>query len=368
MDPLLDQAPFGFLVARDDGSVEAANQTIGEILGTTADELIGRHVDNLLTAPSRIFYQSHFFPILKLQGKVSEVYATLISANGGEDVPVLLNASRRETPDGPRNDWAVIPMRTRNEYENEILKARKAAEDASRAKDDFLSFVSHELRSPLSAIMGWATILARDDVDQTKVKRGIEAIERNAKLQLKLVDDMLDHARLASGKLRVELEPLEARSVLETVVEGVIPTAKAKGIALDFHGEPGSTRVAADSERLQQVFWNLFNNAVKFTPEGGRISCAVRRINGWIEVVVNDTGKGIAPEFLPYVFESFRQEEGRMVREEGGLGLGMSIARQLVQLHGGSIAAESPGVGQGATFTVRLPALGATQRSNAHPA
>jgi signal transduction histidine kinase len=355
MDPLLDTAPFGFLVARDDGYVEAANRTLAGMLGTTPEQLEGRHVDNLLNTPGRIFYQSHFFPVLRLQGRISEVYVSLVGERGVE-VPVLLNALRRDTADGPRNDWAVVPIHTRNEYENEILKARKLSEAASRAKDEFLSFVSHELRSPLSAIMGWASILTREQADAAALKRGIEVIERNAKLQLKLVDDMLDHARLASGKVRIDLVPIDARPVLETVLSGLEPTAQAKGVSIDREFLPGSTHITGDGERLQQVFWNLLNNAVKFTPLGGRVSVTMGCTDGWLEVVVADTGKGIAPDFLPYVFESFRQEEGRVIRAEGGLGLGMSITRQLVELHGGSVSAESAGEGRGATFRVRLPA------------
>lgn len=356
MDPLLDSAPFGFLVARDDGYVESANCTIAEMLDTTVERLVGSHLDNVLTAPSRIFYQSHFFPILRLQGRVSEVYVTLASA-AGEELPVLLNARRRDSPAGPRNDWAVIPMRTRNEYENEILLARKVAEKASSAKDEFITFISHELRSPLSAIVNWASLLKRDHVDPVRMTRGLEGIERNAKLQLKLVDDMLDHARLVAGKVRVEPVHLDARHALEIVLDGIEPSARIKGV--EIHRALGSdaARVSADAERLQQVFWNMLNNAVKFTPRDGRVDVRLRHEDHWIEVEVADTGKGIAPEFLPHVFESYRQEEGRLVKAEAGLGLGMSITRRLVELHGGSISAASAGPGQGARFTVRLPAL-----------
>ncbi|HXF79961.1 MAG TPA: HAMP domain-containing sensor histidine kinase, partial [Usitatibacter sp.] len=323
---------------------------------TPVGNLVGRHVDGLLTTPSRIFYQSHFFPILKLQGRVSEVYVSMLKADGGE-VPVLLNAARSEGDGGPRSEWAVVPIHTRNEYENEILKARKAAEAASVAKDTFISFVSHELRSPLSAIMGWANILSRENADPAQFKRGIEAIERNAKLQLKLVDDMLDHARLASGKLSIDLAPRDVRPILEGVLDGITPTARARGVLVVREIEPGPMEVKADAERLQQVFWNLLSNAVKFTPAGGRVTARMGRSEGWVEVVIADTGKGIAADFLPHVFERFRQEEGRVVRSEGGLGLGMSITRYLVELHGGKITAASAGPDQGATFTLCLPAI-----------
>ncbi|HST00579.1 MAG TPA: HAMP domain-containing sensor histidine kinase, partial [Usitatibacter sp.] len=251
----------------------------------------------------------------------------------------------------------LIPMHTRNEYENEILKARKAAEAASTAKDTFISFVSHELRSPLSAIMGWANILSRENVDATHLKRGVEAIERNAKLQLKLVDDMLDHARLASGKLRIDLARIDVRPILDDVLDGIAPTAQARSVSIVREMEPGPMEVRADAERLQQVFWNLLSNAVKFTPAEGLVTVALRRRDNWVEVVIADTGKGITADFLPFVFDRFRQEEGRVIHSEGGLGLGMAITRYLVELHGGTVAAASAGPGQGATFTLRLPVL-----------
>ena len=356
MDPLLDSAPFGFAVVLDDGRVEHANATLAEILDVPLEKLVGRHVDNIFATPSRLFYQTHVFPALKLQGRVNEVYVTLISGSGAE-VPVLLNARRRDSGSGPRNDWALVPMKQRNEYENEILKARAVAEAAATSKDQFLSFVSHELRSPLSAIKGWATILAQKSDDPALVRRGLEAIERNANLQVKLVDDMIDHARLATGKVRVELSPVDARSVLETVLEGMDPTARAKGVRIDRRIEPGPMRIHADSDRLLQIFWNVLSNAVKFTPAGGRVEAAMYRSGRFIEVVVTDTGKGIDPEFLPYVFDTFRQEEGRVARSEGGLGLGMSITRQLVELHGGNITAASQGPDLGSAFTICLPAL-----------
>ena len=364
MDPLLDAAPFGFLVIRDDGYVDRANRTMGEILEGRVESFVGRHIDTLLNGPSRIFYQSHCFPVLKLQGRIHEVYLSLAAANGDE-VPVLLNARRRETPEGPRSDWAVVPMHTRNEYENEILKARRAAEESSRAKDHFISFLSHELRSPLSAIVGWTAILARGEPDAARLKKGIEAIERNARLQVKLVDDLLDHARLSTGKLRVELSPTDLLTLLESVLDSLEPTANAKHVTLVRELAAAATHVSGDAERLQQVFWNVLNNAVKFTPPEGLITVKMHCADGWAEIRVSDTGKGIAPDFLPHVFESFRQEEGRVVRAEGGLGLGMSITRQLVELHAGTIAAASEGPNQGSTFTIRLPVLVSVARQRA---
>ena len=358
MDPLLDTAPCGFLVVGDDGHVELANATIAEMLGARPGDLAGRHVDVVLTTPSRIFYQTHVFPTLRLQGRVHEVYVSLIGA-GGEEVPVMLNLRRRTHAGRTVSDWAVIPMRQRNEYENEILAARREAQAATRARDQFLALVSHELRSPLSAIRNWAAILARGESDPATLKRGLEAIERNAVLQARLVDDILDEVRVTTGKLRVELAELDARAILESVLESATPMAAAKSVALEREIPARPMRVHADRDRLQQILWNVASNAVKFTPAGGRVLAAMRSDSGWVEVAVTDTGKGISAEFLPHLFESFRQEEGPAMRSEGGLGLGMAITCALVELHGGSIFATSPGPGRGSTFTVRLPEINA---------
>jgi signal transduction histidine kinase len=355
VDPLLDRAPCGFLVVDDDGHVMLANATMAEMLeAPDASALVGRHVDSLLSTASRIFYQTHVFPTLRLQGTVHEVYVSLVDAAGGE-LPVLLNARRRAEGERTVSDWALVPMRQRNELENEILQARRVAEESVHAKDQFLALVTHELRSPLGAIRNWAAILAKQVPDAATLKRGLEAIERNARLQATLIEDILDEVRVATGKLHLDLREVDARSVLNNVLEGAAAAASAKSIVIerDLSEEPLPVRV--DLNRLQQVFWNIVNNALKFTPAAGHIRVAMRRVESWVEVAVTDTGRGISPEFLPFVFERFRQEGGG-THSAGGLGLGMAITRKLVELHGGSISAASEGVGHGATFTVRLPA------------
>jgi signal transduction histidine kinase len=357
LDPLLDTAPCGFLVVGDDGVIRVANATLAALLGAgNAAALVGRHVDFVLTAASRIFYQTHVFPTLRLQGRVQEVYVSFIGAHG-EDVPVLLNARRRREGELDVADWIVVPMRQRNELESEIIKARDAAEASSRSKDQFLALVSHELRSPLTAILNWSALLARGDADAAKLRRGLEAIDRNARVQARLVDDILDEVRTHTGQLRLELADIDPRPVLATVLEGVSPAARAKSIELRDDLPGGTLVVRADPSRLHQVFWNIVQNAVKFTPSGGRVSATMRPGDGWVEAAITDTGLGIAPEFLPHVFARFRQEEPAAPREDAGLGLGMAISRTLVELHGGTIAARSAGLGRGSTFTVRLPTL-----------
>lgn len=355
LDPLLDSAPCGFLVVGDDGCIRLANATAADMLGAAdTAALVGRHVDFLLSVPSRIFYQTHIFPTLRLQGQVHEVYVGLIG-RGGEEVPVLLNAQRRTEGELEVSDWVLVPVRQRNELENEILKARDVAEASSRAKDQFLALVSHELRSPLTAILNWATLLSRTGPDAATLKRGLQTIERNARLQSRLVDDILDQVRSETGKLRLELAELDARTILSNVLEGVAPAALAKSIQLEGDLPSEKLVVRADPNRLHQMFWNIVQNAVKFTPPGGRVRATLRPTDAWVEAKINDTGRGISPEFLPYLFERFRQERAAPDRAEGGLGLGMTITRTLVELHGGSIWASSPGLGEGSTFIVRLP-------------
>jgi signal transduction histidine kinase len=241
--------------------------------------------------------------------------------------------------------------------------ARRQAEEANRIKDEFLATLSHELRTPLNAILGWAQVLRLGKVDAPTTERALEAVERNARAQAQLISDLLDVSRIITGKLRLELRPVELSRILEAALDSVRPAADAKEIQLRvIPGAPD--RVVApfmgDPDRLQQVFWNLLSNAIKFTPQGGTVEMRLRHTPDssppMAELSVSDTGPGIQPDFLPYVFDRFRQAESTTTRHHGGLGLGLSIVRHLVELHGGTVAVDSAGEGQGATFTVRLPA------------
>lgn len=236
--------------------------------------------------------------------------------------------------------------------------ARADAEESNRLKDEFLATVSHELRTPLTAILGWSRMLETGSLKSDVAKRAIDTIKRNAKSQAQIIDDILDVSRIITGNLYLELHPIELESVLEDAVNVVRPTAEAKGISIELNLNSEPVAVSGDTNRLQQVFWNLFSNAVKFTPSGGSVSVALRRVDSHAEVIVSDTGPGISPEFLPYVFDRFRQADSTSTRHHGGLGLGLAIARHLIEIHGGLIEARSDGSGTGATFTVRLPVAG----------
>lgn len=245
--------------------------------------------------------------------------------------------------------------------------AREAAEDSNRLKDEFLATVSHELRTPLTAILGWSRLLEGGTLDDSVTQQAVEVIWRNAKAQAQIVDDILDVSRIITGNLYFDLHPLEIVPVVENAINVVRPTADAKGIKIEKYFDSTPTMVSGDANRLQQVVWNLLSNAVKFTESGGRVWVKVLRVGPAVEVSVSDTGKGISKEFLPYVFDRFRQADSTTTRQHGGLGLGLAIARHLVEIHGGTINAESRGDGRGANFTIRLPLIEATAKSFAEP-
>jgi signal transduction histidine kinase len=236
--------------------------------------------------------------------------------------------------------------------------ARAEAERASKMKDEFVAMLSHELRTPLNAIVGWTQFLLRDPSASESIRKGLDVIDRNARAQARMVDELLDFSRILAGKLRLEAERVDLVDIVEYVIRSVGPAAEAKDIGIVSALEPGGV-VFADPTRLQQIVWNLMSNAVKFTGKGGTVEVTVRRVAGEVELIVADNGQGITPEFLPHVFERFRQEDGSIARQHGGLGLGLAIARQLVDLHGGCIEARSAGAGLGATFIVKLPATDA---------
>jgi signal transduction histidine kinase len=266
--------------------------------------------------------------------------------------------------------YAVAMARADQERREALERERAALEEAqgaNRAKDQFLATLSHELRTPLNAILGWARLLAGGSLDAASAARAIEIIERNSRLQVRLIEDLLDTSRIIAGKLHLELADARISDVVEGAVEALRPAADAKGIRLHLSRWPGERPIRCDPARMQQVVWNLVANAIKFTPEGGRVSITVEERDGRLVLEVRDTGVGISHAFLPHVFDRFRQEEGVVTRTHGGLGLGLSIVRHLVELHGGQIVVESEGGGRGAAFTVSLP-LATAQTAASLPA
>ena len=241
--------------------------------------------------------------------------------------------------------------------------ARAEAESANRLKDEFLATVSHELRTPLNAIIGWSHMLRERRLDEATFNRALETIERNANSQAQLVEDILDVSRVITGKLRLNIEAVDAASVVNAAIDAVQLAADSKGIQLGVTLDPSARHVSGDPGRLQQVVWNLLSNAIKFTPAGGRVEVKLERAGSNVEIRVSDTGQGIGADFLPYIFDRVRQADGTSTRRHGGLGLGLAIVRHLVELHGGTVRAESEGEGHGSTFTIKLPLAPSSART-----
>jgi signal transduction histidine kinase/CheY-like chemotaxis protein len=236
-------------------------------------------------------------------------------------------------------------------------QAYRDARAANQLKDEFLATLSHELRTPLNAILGYARLIRSGMLETGKQARALDTIERNATMLTQIVEDILDVSRIITGKIRLNIQPVDVPAVIKNALETITPAAEAKHLRVHTILDPRASPVSGDPDRLQQIVWNLVSNAVKFTPKGGRIQVVLERIDSHVEMLVSDTGVGIKPEFLPFVFERFRQGDATTAREHAGLGLGLAIVRHLVELHGGTVSAESGGQGQGATFRVRLPLM-----------
>src|SRR5262249_50985989 len=229
------------------------------------------------------------------------------------------------------------------------------AEHATRAKDEFLAVVSHELRSPLNSILGWNSLLRSQWGADPEIAKVAEADERSGKAQLQLLEDLLETARIITGKMKLQSQPFEPLAVIPAELDIIRPAADSKGVVIATDVDPKARQITGDPDRLQQVIWNLLSNAIKFTPGGGHVEVVLRRSGAGVEIVVRDTGQGIGPDLLPYGFDRFKQGDSTVSRRYGGLGLGLALVKHLVELHGGSVAVESPGEGEGATFTVNLP-------------
>src|SRR5262249_3927569 len=328
--------------------------------GYARDEIIGKSTlqIGLYADPAS---RKRALKVLKEQNFVRDFELTM-RRKSGEVRWILLSAEPMDLRG--EHCWLTlmrdITERKRIEEERERLllqekRAREEAETANRMKDEFLATISHELRTPLTAILGWATMLTRGSVSEFQTRRALQVIEQSAKSQAGLVDDILDTSRIITGRLKLDAHPLEIETVFQAAIDVIRPSAEAKRIALHVFIDQRGSIVLGDATRLQQVIWNLLSNAVKFTNEGGRIEARLSRTEGQIEISVTDTGMGIDPQFMPYVFDRFRQADSTSTRKYGGLGLGLAIVRHVVEMHGGTVDASSPGKGQGATFKVRFP-------------
>lgn len=337
-----------------------ANPFLTQLLGYTRDELQGKELFEIglleNAEASRAAFQQ-----LEEKGVIRYDNLPLKSKNGNRlEVEIVANLYHENGEEIIQCNIRDITERKLGEEERERLlsreqQARQEAEDANRLKDEFLAVVSHELRTPLNSINGWAHALRGGKLDAGQAAHAIEIIERNAKSQNQIINDLLDVSRIITGKMRLDVGPVQLGALIEAAVETMRPAADAKGVELRLTIDPTIGPVSGDAERLQQVIWNLLTNAVKYTPRGGHVEARLEREDSQIAIIVQDTGEGISPDFLPYVFARFRQADGTTTRKYGGLGLGLSIVRHLVEAHGGRVSAASEGAGRGATFTVRLP-------------
>jgi signal transduction histidine kinase/ActR/RegA family two-component response regulator len=255
-----------------------------------------------------------------------------------------------------------LTLEERNQLLESERAARSQAEHMSAMKDEFLATLSHELRTPLSAILGWSQVLKRRSMNESELHHALDIIERNARMQTQLIEDLLDMSRITSGKMRLDIQPVHPVFFIEAALETVRLAASAKGVKVEKMLDPAAGPISGDPNRLQQVVWNLLSNAIRFTPKDGKVQILLQRVNSHIEINVADTGIGIAPQFVGHVFERFRQADASTTRQQGGLGLGLAIVKHLVELHGGTVRVHSEGEGRGTTFTVHLP-LAVVQRS-----
>jgi signal transduction histidine kinase/CheY-like chemotaxis protein len=311
--------------------------------GDLSDPNAAGGVRDVIGTAKPAFTTSYMCVPMLAQGKVFGAIS-FVSAESG-----------REYSEGDLRVARQLAARASLAVENARLYER--ANEASRLKDEFLATLSHELRTPLNAVLGYARMLRLGTMPADKTQTALSVVERNATALRQIVEDVLDVARIVSGRLRLNVEPVELPAILHESCATVMPAADAKGVRVETVIDPLTTAVSGDPDRLQQIVWNLLSNSIKFTPRGGRVQLRLSRVNSHVEITVSDTGQGIAPDFLPFVFDRFRQADATFSREQGGLGLGLAIAKQLAELHGGTLEAASDGVGKGATFTVKLPLM-----------
>jgi PAS domain S-box-containing protein len=363
----LESIGDGVIATDDEGRVTLMNPVAQALTGWTDAGARGRPIEEVFAIVNEATRQPVENPVAQVRREGSIVglanHAILL-ARDGREIPIADSAAPIRLP-GSRLQGVVVVFRdVTGQYELERQRAsllqieqaaRQDAEAANRAKDEFVATLSHELRTPLSPILGWVRLLRSGDLDEAATARGLEVIERNVRAQTQLIEDLLDVSRIITGKLRLEVRPMDLVAVVEAGIEAVRPAADAKGIRIESRLDPMASAMVGDPDRLQQVVWNLVSNAMKFTPKEGRVEVELTRVNAHARIRVTDTGKGIPATFLPHVFDRLRQADSTSTRAHGGLGIGLAIVRHLVELHGGTVAAESAGEGKGAIFTVELP-------------
>lgn len=377
LEHFIEAVPVGILRWTIDGRIVDANDRFLATVGYSREELragLVRWTD--MTPPEFAQRDQEAAAEVRLTGR-NKPYEKEYIRKDGSRVPVLLSSvatdERSMSGIAFALDLTEQKQLTHAEAEREAVlleneRLYHEAQEANRRQDEFITMLSHELRNPLNAVLGWLTMLKRGLLDSEQRDRAIEIIERNVRMQARLLSDLLDISRLSRGRVTLARTDVNVTALMQAALETIRPAAQDKGIELDaLPGEAPGT-VSGDPVRLQQIVWNLLSNALKFTPRGGRIEVAATPSGAWIEITVRDSGAGISPEFLPFIFERFRQEPADGISPESGVGLGLPIVKHLVELHGGTVSAASAGRGQGATFTVRLPAAETPEQPASAPA
>jgi PAS domain S-box-containing protein len=347
---LMDALPQCVWVARSDRLFHSCNKQAAEYTGIRTDEPVPYSQLVEFMHPEDHALAQAKWDIATGTEHETEFQVRLTSRSDGALRWFLMRQVPERDEAGKVTGWIVTATDIDAEHQ-----ALKRAEAANQMKEEFLAIVSHELRNPLNAIKGWTYLLRMGNLDEAKTEKALDSIERNVDLQTKLVEEILDVSSIIRGKVNLSWRPLQLMPVVEEALATIRATAHAKGVELEYEADAPTDRITGDAGRLQQVFWNLLSNAIKFTPSDGRVTVRVTQRGHDLAVMVSDTGQGVSPDFLPYVFERFRQADPRITRAHGGLGLGLAIVRHLVELHGGTVKAESDGVNRGATFWVFLP-------------
>jgi signal transduction histidine kinase len=357
LDPLLDTAPCGFLSLDDAGIVRLANSTLAELVQRPREEVEGHHIDQLLSAAGRIFYTTHLFPLLRLHGHAEELYMPLLRADGTE-IPVLASGATKRRSGESVHDLVILPMRQRNQLEDELITARNNAQEASAAKDRFLSIVSHELRTPLTGIAGYADLLLRERRGPLTPEQRVyvERIRDAAQYQVELIADILDFAALDGARRALTPTQVPVEDVLARMEAILAVRAADEERTIDREPKPAPGAVRADRRAMQQILLNIGMNAIKYSPRGSPIAISVESMGDRVQIHVRDRGAGIAPDHLDRIFEPFVQLTGDAgATSKRGVGLGLAISRDLARAMRGEILVASV-PGQGSTFTLDLPA------------
>ncbi len=360
---VLDRAPCGFLTFGDDGVVLSVNATLADTLGLPRDSVVGQRFETLLTVSSRIFYQTHLLPMLKLQTPVEELFLTLRCADGG-DVAVLANIAKREEDSSMVYDCVFMRLRERRKWEDEIVRAKRSAEEANRANSAMLSMMSHDVRTPIGSISGYCDLLLmgiRGELSAEQ-RHDVERMKKASEYVLGLIDDILSFTRLRAGEVaRFDMKTVDVATVLAQTEALIGIRIEQAGLTYERQQCTSDTKVVADPDRLQQILLNLLTNAVKFTPKGGRVTVSCTTTRECVLINVTDTGKGIPPDHLEQIFDAFVQVPGSTSAGAGiqrGFGLGLAISRSLARKMDGDLTVVST-LGQGSTFTISLKSPGA---------